>query len=209
MKTALRVRPARSHDAHAAAPLILASGEREFAYLLRGSREARLAFLRRAFVRRAGAFSWTRHHVAVDEHGAVLAILAVHDGRRVRFDHLCFFVDTLLAFGPLRTAPILLRGVILQGEIPAPGRHERLVAHCATREDKRGQGIFTALFRSVHATLRRESDRAIWLDVLASNEPARRLYARLGFASQGRVRPRSARLPAELEAVRMRLDRFS
>jgi hypothetical protein len=55
-------------------------------------------------------------------------------------------------FGVRRTIGQLLRGLVLETEIPAPKRSQILVAHCATDERQRGTGVFTALFRDALAT---------------------------------------------------------
>ena len=105
-------------------------------------------------------------------------------------------------FGVRRTIGQLLRGLVLETEIPAPKRSQILVAHCATDERQRGTGVFTAT-----GALPDDGSRDIVLDVLTRNERARALYERLGFAALTRRRARARRLPAELDSVRMRLTR--
>jgi hypothetical protein len=83
---ALRFRRARSEDAAQCAPLIYASGEREFDYFLGVPSDACIAFLEAAFRSSLGRFSWQRHHVVVDVDGGVLAVLAAHDGRVILRD---------------------------------------------------------------------------------------------------------------------------
>lgn len=115
-------------------------------------------------------------------------------------------MGTLAFFGVRRTIGQLLRGLILETEIPAPKRSQILVAHCATDERQRGTGVFSALFRDALDTgvLPADGDRDVVLDVLTRNVRARALYERLGFVALPRRRTRSRRLPGELESVRMR-----
>ncbi|WP_250502368.1 GNAT family N-acetyltransferase [Caballeronia sp. AZ7_KS35] len=206
----LTFRPARASDAAVCAPLVFASGEHEFEYFLGASPEQCIAFLKREFGGSSGRFSWRRHEVAVDAQGKVVAVLALHDGRRLLADHPRIAWAVLRHFGPMRAVPILLRGLILETELPKPRRTQTLLAHCATASDARGKGAFTALFdyacRARLDCLDAEN-RELVLDVLVSNPRAMALYRRLGFVPLERRCARSRYLPARLESVHMRLDR--
>nr|WP_321849304.1 GNAT family protein [Burkholderia diffusa] len=202
-------RAARADDAAACAPLVFASGVGEFGFFL-GESDARcIAFLQQAFRSRHGRFSWRRHRVAVGADGTVHAVMAIHDGRRTMFDDVHVVWALARFFGVRRTIGQLLRGLVLETEIPAPKRAQILIAHCATAEQRRGAGIFTALLRDAFESgaLPDDDSRDIVLDVLTRNERARALYERLGFVALTRSRQRSRKLPAELDSVRMRFTR--
>lgn len=199
----LTFRAARASDAAACAPLVFASGEHEFEFFLGVPPAQCIAFLRYAFALSGGRFSWRRHQVAVDEHGEVVAVLAAHDGRRILADDPHVVWTLLRHFGIARLVPMLLRGLVLETELPKPTRAQALVAHCATRADVRGTGVFTALFEQAAHGLGSDAQEIV-LDVLASNPRAAALYERLGFVALPRRRARSRRLPAGLESVRMR-----
>lgn len=207
----MTVRAARASDAVACAPLVFASGEHEFEYFLGVPSEQCVAFLARAFACSGGRFSWRRHDVAVDARGEIVAVLAAHDGRRIMADDPHIVWSLLRYFGPLRTVPMLIRGLILETELPKPKKGQTLVAHCATRADARGTGVFTALFaHALNGSTAAErgleaGERDIVLDVLVSNPRAAALYRRLGFVALPCRRPRSRFLPVQLESVRMRL----
>ncbi|CAB3760759.1 acetyltransferase [Burkholderia sp. MSh2] len=202
----VRFRAADAADAASCAPLVFASGVAEFGFFLGESDASCIAFLQQAFRSRHGRFSWRRHRVAVADDGAVLAVMAIHDGRRTTFDDVHVVWALGRFFGVRRTIGQLLRGLILETEIPAPKRSQILVAHCATDERQRGTGIFSALFRDALDTgaLPTDGGRDVVLDVLTRNVRARTLYERLGFAALPRPRARSRRLPAELDSIRMR-----
>ncbi|WP_442793661.1 GNAT family N-acetyltransferase [Paraburkholderia sp. ZP32-5] len=208
----LSFRPARASDAAACAPLVFASGEHEFEFFLGVPARECTAFLEHAFALSGGRFSWRRHEVAVDAHGRIVAVLAAHDGRRILSDDPHIVWTLLRYFGPLRTVPMLLRGLVLETELPKPKRAQTLIAHCATLDEARGTGVFSALFehaiRGENAQQRglKTGDREIVLDVLVSNPRAAALYRRLGFVDLPRRKPRAWRLPADLESVRMRFD---
>jgi hypothetical protein len=80
----LRFRPAQAEDADACAPLIFASGVREFGFFLGEPAEKCCAFLAFAFTSKSGRFSYRRHRVAVTDDGRIVAVLAVHDGLTIR-----------------------------------------------------------------------------------------------------------------------------
>lgn len=205
----LTFRPARASDALVCAPLVFASGAHEFEFFLGVSPERCITFLAFAFGLNGGRFSWRRHEVAVDANGEVVAVLAAHDGRRIVADDPHVVFTLLRHFGVLRTVPMLLRGLVLETELPKPRRAQTLVAHCATREESRGTGTFSALFAHALGNVERGLDapaREIVLDVLVSNTRAAALYRRLGFVDLPRRKPRSKRLPAELESIRMRFE---
>jgi GNAT superfamily N-acetyltransferase len=204
---ALTFRPARASDALVCAPLVFASGAHEFEFFLGVSPERCITFLAFAFGLSGGRFSWRRHEVAVDANGEIVAVLAAHDGRRILADDPHVVFTLLRHFGPLRTVPMLLRGLVLETELPKPKRSQTLVAHCATREESRSTGAFSALFAHALGDASRGLDtpaREIVLDVLVSNTRAATLYRRLGFVDLPRRKPRSKHLPAELESIRMR-----
>lgn len=204
-----RFRAADADDAASCAPLVFASGVAEFGFFL-GEIDARcIAFLQQAFRSRHGRFSWRRHRVAVADDGAVLAVMAIHDGKRTMFDDVHVVWALARFFGVRRTIGQLLRGLIIETEIPAPKRSQILVAHCATDERLRGTGIFSALFRDAldAGALPADGSRDVVLDVLTRNVRACALYERLGFAALPRLRTRSRRLPTELDSARMRFSR--
>jgi ribosomal protein S18 acetylase RimI-like enzyme len=203
----LQCRAASRRDADACAPLIYASGVLEFGFFLGQPPAVCIAFLRFAFAARGGRFSWRRHHVAVDADGTVLGLMAAHDGRSTLLDDPHVVVMLWRFFGLRRTLGILMRGLVLESELPAPKRSQTLVAHCATLERARGSGVFRSLFIDALGSggASFAPDRQIVLDVLLSNTRAQALYSRLGFIEQPRVRARSERLPRELESMRMLL----
>nr|WP_246024741.1 GNAT family N-acetyltransferase [Paraburkholderia dinghuensis] len=201
----LTFRAARASDAAACAPLVFAAGEREFEFFLGAPPAQCIAFLRHAFTLSGGRFSWRRHRVATDERGEVVAVLAAHDGRHVFADDPHVAWTLLRYFGLVRAVPMLLRGFVLETELPKPKLAQTLVTHCATHVDARGTGVFTALFEHALCDLERSACEIV-LDVLVTNTRAAALYRRLGFVAMPRRRPPRRRLPAELESVRMRFS---
>lgn len=204
----LRFRRTRIEDAVQCAPLIYASGEREFDYFLGVPPGACIAFLESAFRSSAGRFSHRRHYVAADSSGAILGILAAHDSRAILWDDPHIAWALMRFFGMRRAIGMLLRGLVLESELPKPRRNQILMAHCATVVMARSQGVFSALFQHAIETgmVNLDNGKQLVLDVLISNQAARALYERLGFAAAAAGRMRSRRLPAALQSTRMQLD---
>ncbi len=201
--SALHFRHAMASDAAALAPLVLASGDQEFDWLLGVPPAQCEAFLRRAITAATGRFSWKRHFVATLD-GQPVAVLAIQNGRKNGLDDLYSVRDFVQHFGARRTPGLIRRGLILETEIPAPTRRQTLLAHCATRPDLRGRGIFNALFSQAitQQLLPATPGQMLVLDVLNTNERAAALYRSLGFEPvEGRRR--SANLPTYLAATRM------
>src|SRR5471030_405424 len=201
-------RPAGPDDASQAAPLVFASGRLEFGFLFGVPPEHCIAFLQTAFASTHGRFSWRRHWVSTHG-GEVVGVLAAHGSRSTLSDNLWFAWMTLRCFGLWRTVGVLRRGLILESELPPPRRGETLLAHCATREDARGRGVFSALLNDAQTFTMPPSvprSEGLVLDVLVSNDRAAQLYRRLGFFALTRKRPPARSLPAELESVRMRFQ---
>lgn len=149
--------------------------------------------------------------MALDASGKVIGVLAAHDGRDVLADdpHIAWIL--LRYFGLRRTVPMLLRGLVLEQELPKPKRRQTRVAHCAVAPTMRGTGVFRELFGDAQRTGMRglagePDEREIVLDVLVSNTRAAALYRRLGFVEVARRRARSRCLPVDLESIRMRYD---
>ncbi|MFJ1253078.1 GNAT family N-acetyltransferase [Cupriavidus sp. CuC1] len=200
-------RQATARDAAALAPLVLASGELEFAYLLGGTQAEREAFLRQAIASDGGRFSWRRHRVAALGNEPV-AVLAIQDGRANLLDDPRIALDFLRAFGAWRSGGIICRGLVLEREIPAPKRRQTLLAHCATRSDMRGQGVFRALFAHTMRArlLPARAGQTLFLDVLRSNTRAAALYRELGFVALDERADRTPKLPVHLRSSRMRFS---
>jgi len=202
---ALHFRAARAEDAQDCAPLIFASGAREFGFFLGVPADSCIEFLAFAFASGFGRFSYRRHRVAVTDNGCIAAVLAVHDGRATGLDDPHLALMLLLFYGLRRTVRMLLRGLVLESELPAPEASQTLIAHCATHESLRGTGVFTALFVDAlrAGAMNGVGGQQVVLDVLVSNTRAYALYRRLGFVESPRRAALSPRLPLELESLRM------
>ena len=203
----LYFRHARVEDAVQCAPLIYSSGEQEFSYFLGVPPSACIEFLESAFHSSTGRFSWRRHYVAADSSGVVLGILAAHDGRAIVWDDPHIARALVRFFGVRQAVRMLLRGLVLERELPKPTRNQTLMAHCATVAMARNRGVFSALFRHAieSGIFSLGTGRELVLDVLVSNCPAKTLYERLGFTATLPKSKPSGQLPIVLRSTRMLL----
>ena len=202
---AWRFRPARAEDAAACAPLVFDSGPGEFGFFLGLPPEQCIAFIQASFASRHGRYSWRRHRVAVTPDDRVVSMMSIEDGRETGADDAHSLWSTLRFFGLRRMVGMAWRGAVLETELRAPRRAERLVARCATDPGVRGTGVFTALFKNALAAglLDAGAGRTLIIDVRVDNVRARGLYERLGFVPQPRPHPPSPRLPPELVSMRL------
>ncbi|MFX1766423.1 GNAT family N-acetyltransferase [Paraburkholderia sp. A1RI-2L] len=192
-------RPARADDAAVCAPLVFASGEPEFGFMLGVPAEACIDFLAGGFRSRHGRFSFRRHRVVVNDDNEVCSVMAIHEGGRVALDDVVLAWHVWRHFGVMRAIGILTRGARLATELPAPARGQSLIAHCATRPEWRSRGALTTLMNDV---LKRGGQQFV-LDVRLENHGAIALYRRLGFQPMERKRARHPRLPSAVVSERM------
>ncbi len=134
-----------------------------------------------------------------------VSVIGVYDGRKGRFDAFPLLLQLLRHFGWRHTGGILLRALAMQHAMPAPTRHQTLLAHCATHPEVRGLGLFSALLAQLQQDrlIPARRDQAVILDVLASNVRALALYRRSGFVIT-RDRPDDG-VPLQLAVKRMQL----
>lgn len=72
-------------------------------------------------------------------------------------------------------------GFVIASVVPPSAELETI----AVAEDRQGQGLGRALLEKLFEELQSEGIREMWLEVRASNEPAVRLYRRMGFVETG------------------------
>ncbi|PYE55307.1 GNAT family N-acetyltransferase [Deinococcus yavapaiensis] len=175
MTFSIVLRPARSSDAAAAAPLVYCSGPRELDYLFGKAPE----FLRFAFESGRGAFGHACFTVAERE-GRVVGVVAVASAQdTLRRD--VGLVWSLLRFCKLGAFGVVTRGLRLSRLMPPPSKETLFLSLLGVSEDVRGRSVGTRLIRGVVERAHAEGYAKVALDVAVTNDDARRLYERLGF----------------------------
>lgn len=177
----LTFRAAARADVADAVPLIYSSGPAAFDYVFNigGTRDAQ-TFLRFAYLRDAGEFSWQAHRVA-EVGGLVVAAGAAYDGRVVLRFTIAGALQILRFYGPIRAWGVMLRGLRTERVIQPPRAREYYLCHVGVREELRGQGIGARFMRHLLEGLDAGRHRCAILDVAVTNPRAQLLYERLGF----------------------------
>lgn len=199
----LSFRQSQPQDAIALAPLVLESGQQEFAFLLQGTANERIDFLQKQISRSFGLFSWKRHWVALINQ-QIVAVLSLQQSHFFNWNDIHFARTVIAYYGWQKGTGILHRGMQLQRELPHPTRQQVLVAHCATHKDWRSRGVFSALFQYV----RKHPESGILtqmlvLDVLDSNLRAAQLYKKLGFTQDLPLKKLPRVVPPDLFSTRL------
>lgn len=172
-------RAACAEDAAQAAPRIHDSGPSAFGYLFAPDP---VGFLERCFARDEGIFGFGNHQVAVLE-DRVVAVGAFYDAAALRRRTPGTVWAILRRFGA--SAPrVLWRGARVERLLAPPRPGELYVAHLGVEPAVRGRGIMAGMLEAEIAQARRRGYRAMSLDVARDN-PARRLYERVGFRVVG------------------------
>jgi ribosomal protein S18 acetylase RimI-like enzyme len=178
----LTFRAATRADVADAVPLIYSSGPAAFDYVFNigGTRDAR-AFLRFAYLRDGGEFSWQTHRVA-ETGGQVVAAGAAYDGRLTLRFTMAGALQILGFYGPIRAWGVMIRGLRTETVIRPPRAREYYLCHLGVREESRGQGIGAHFMRHLLAGMDAKRHQCATLDVAVTNPRAQLLYERLGFA---------------------------
>lgn len=194
---ALSFRPARPDDVFWAVPLIYSSGPAAFNYIFQHQQKGTaLDFLRAAFTRPDGEFSYSNHTV-VEQDGRFVGIGAAFSGDK----NLAFtFAAAKVIFrfyGGLAAWPVIVKGLQAESVIQPPSSQELILAHLGVAADAQGQGIGSAL---IEHFLSRDAAKGKTpaLDVAITNPRAQALYERLGFVV---VRERESALKNEHGAI--------
>jgi ribosomal protein S18 acetylase RimI-like enzyme len=170
------LRRAEARDDPAAAGLILEAAPS--LPLILGDR-------RTAFRAAQAAFRAERTEVSyrfgmVEEGEGVRGLIIAFPGRLFGSLKLGTGVHLARAAGARHATDLIRRGRVFDRLMPNPGRDVLYVSVLAVAQDWRKQGIGAALVERVMAAAD-WMGRRIVLDVGLENEPARRLYERLGF----------------------------
>jgi ribosomal-protein-alanine N-acetyltransferase len=116
------------------------------------------------------------------------------------------FIDSLAA-GYRTELRLDDQGGLLGYSVAMPGFEETHLLNLTVAPRHQRQGHARAMLQLLCEAARQRGDRKLWLEVRQSNDPARRLYERFGFAEMGL---RRSYYPAPLgrreDAVVMSLD---
>ena len=175
----IELRPSKKEEVAQAVPLIYSSGPPSFEYVFKNDRVVAQDFLRYAFVREGGEFSYQNHYSLYWE-DKMVGIGSVFDAKQASG---FTFADAMNIFrfykfgslGPVKS------GLKVEKLILLPTKQEIAIAHLGIEPTMQGKGLGTKLIELLKGKANKTAD-SIWvLDVSEESPRAKALYDRLGF----------------------------
>lgn len=181
--SALSLRPASPSDAAAIAPLVYSSGPAAFDYVFsHGTNSSALAFLEQSLREPGGEFGYANHIVA-ELDGKVAGVAASFSGDSALRYMLVALRQILGNYGPIRGTGVIRRGLQVESVIQPPTGAMHYIAHVGVAAESRRNGIGRKMVEHLLEEGKRLNRATAVLDVASENEPARKLYERLGFST--------------------------
>ncbi|MCP4974839.1 MAG: GNAT family N-acetyltransferase [Maribacter sp.] len=173
------IRRSFPEDAEMAVPFIYSSGPTAFDYVFKTKRFSAQDFLRFAFVRKGGEFSYQNHY-SVLVNNQLVGAGAVFTGDEI----LGFTMSNakrIIQFYGINSTSIIPRGLKIESLIRPPRKPEVAIGHLGIRESFRGQGLGTMLMEKLMESPKINGHTSFILDVSVDNPNAQKLYERMGF----------------------------
>ena len=166
-------------DVNEAVPLIYASGPDAFDFVFKNKQHNAQDFLRFAFVRKGGEFSFDNHY-ALWKGGEIVAVGAVFNHQK---SSSFTFIDArnIIRFYGIKGWRVALNGLKVETLIKLPKKNEITLGHLGVKADLRGQGIGTQLINLLMQKAAKKTNEYFVLDVSEENPKAKALYLKLGF----------------------------
>lgn len=162
-----------------AVPLIYASGPDAFEYVFKNDQVSAQDFLKHAFVKKGGEFSFDNHYALFDGEELVGIGAVFNKQKAASFT----FKDALniigfYGFGFFARA---INGLKVETMIKLPKKNEITLGHLGIKPALRGKGYGTILIKELMKVANPQKDDYFVLDVSEENPKAKALYERLGF----------------------------
>ena len=175
----IELRPSKKEEVTQAVPLIYSSGPPSFEYVFKNDKVVAQDFLRYAFVREGGEFSYQNHYSLYWE-DKMVGIGSVFDAKQANGFTLADAMNIFRFYkfgslGPVKS------GLKVEKLILLPAKQEIAIAHLGIEPAMQGKGLGTKLIELLKGKADKTAD-SIWvLDVSEENPRAKALYDRLGF----------------------------
>ena len=175
----IELRPSKKEEVAQAVPLIYSSGPPSFEYVFKNDRVVAQDFLRYAFVREGGEFSY-QNHFSLYWEDKMVGIGSVFDAKQASGFTLADAMNIFRFYkfgslGPVKS------GLKVEKLILLPAKQEIAIAHLGIEPAMQGKGLGTKLIELLKGKANKTAD-SIWvLDVSEENPRAKALYDRLGF----------------------------
>ena len=163
-----------------AAQLIYSSGPDAFEYVFKNKQVTAVDFLKHAFVREGGEFSFDNHH-SLYVGGKMVGIGSVFNAKQAgTFTKADAF--NILRFYKWKSPAVLRHGFQVEAMIKLPKKQEIVLAHLGVLPELRSKGYGKQLIAKLMERAEKVSTSRFVLDVSEENPRAKALYERLGFA---------------------------
>ena len=175
----LVLKPCTAQDVDQAVPLIYASGPPSFEYVFQNDTYKAQDFLKFAFVKPGGEFSFDNHYALYDGEELV-GVGAVFSKARAASFTVKDALDIVrfYGFGFLARA---INGLKVETMIKLPKKNEIVLGHLGIKENLRGKGYGTVLINELMLVAYKSKEEYFVLDVSEENPKAKVLYEKLGF----------------------------
>jgi len=166
-------------DMDKAVPLIYASGPTAFSYVFKNKKNSATDFLKYAFQRQGGEFSYDNHYALI-LNGELVGVGSVFNGKRAKQFTKKDFLN-IVNFYQINSLPVLIKGLKTEQIIKLPKKNEICIAHLGIAENYRELGLGRKLIAFLMQASNPKSINRFVLDVSKENPKAQSLYERLGF----------------------------
>ena len=175
----IEFRPSLPEDVDEAVPLIFASGPSTFNYVFTNEKLTAIDFLKHAFPRKGGEFSFDNHYTLLLDKN-IIGIGSAFSGKRAS-GFMFKEILNIIRFYKFSAIPIMIRGLKVEGIIKPPKKNEIAIAHIAIDEKVRSRGHGEKLINFLMTEVQKASSSSFVLDVSEENPRAQQLYERMGF----------------------------
>jgi len=168
-------------DSQTMAELIYSSGPKAFDYVFskEGKRQLTRSYLRHAFERGIGQYSY-KNHCVVRQGGEVVGSMFNYDVRSLSRMHLST-VMSVCGFFRWGIFGVAKRSGVIDEVIKRPAHDVLVVAHLAVAPQAQGLGVGSQMIEFARKQAEENGYSGLALDVSVENPNAQRLYERLGF----------------------------
>lgn len=177
--TAIAFRTCVPEDVEKAVPLIYSSGPSAFDYVFKTNSITSHDFLKYAFQREGGEFSFDNHS-AVVVHESLVGVGAIFTSTRAKKFMFKDFLN-IVRFYRFGAFGVLIRGLRIEQILRPPNKNEVYLGHLGVVEEERSKGYGQQLIQFLMQEAKKNTSSYFVLDVSEENPNAQRLYIRLGF----------------------------
>lgn len=175
----IELRPSKKEEVAIAVPLIYSSGPPSFEYVFKNKQVAAQDFLRYAFVREGGEFSFQNHH-SLYQDGQMVGIGSAFNAKEASGFTVADALKIFRFYG-FKSFPTIKSGLKIEQLIKLPKGNEIALAHLGIVRELRGQGLGTKMMDLLKEKANKTTNSYWVLDVSEENPKAKALYDRLGF----------------------------